>query len=563
MKNKKPLTPKQRERLAQEARRANAAKAEAAVIEKPPVPRETKWFFALLAMVLVFATLASVLFGFWVVDETEDPALTEYDTLRMRYFLDMDNMGKDFYSGRDVDVSSLYRGEVTDEEFEAEIKALLLANRKEVALGQKNTVIGYGDDVAYYVIGVKDEKGNAVLTNDFAAAEYTTSTMTVGKEAFGKDFDEKLVAMGVKPADTALDTKTSGTIVGDEVVIITLSAYQSEETKDASATDLTKKYKWKTTAAKQLANARFVLSEQQDALREALKGVTVGEEITFVLENYKLNSTDDATATAVKFDVCVHAVLTEKAKDITFTVPEDYFEETDDLDLSTYNGKTLTFSMIFPYVNDYEVPELDADFVTNTMKFETDASDVVTAFKDAKRAEINEIIREDLEAQYVDQLLGAMWNEAVFIAPMSENDKGFDTYQTLLVEQLAAFEEYFYEMVGYAVESEEELEAFAQYLGADSYYSYLAEKVQGNLLVYYVFRHAGLRISDEELEEAYRAYVDGLIADAGDAELYDEDYFILVNTKEGLYRKARTALVWEMVGDYLLSHNNFITEKAE
>ena len=81
--------------------------------------------------------------------------------------------------------------------------------------------------------------------------------------------------------------------------------------------------------------------------------------------------------------------------------------------------------------------------------------------------------------------------------------------------------------------------------------------------MFYIFRNAKMKISDDEMEKAYREYVDGLIEAAGDEELYNEDHFILLYTKEGLYRKARTQLVQDMVGEYLLAHNNLITEKAE
>ena len=110
MKNNKPLTPKQRERLAREARQKNAAKAAAAaaVKEKIPFPCETKWFIALLALLLVFATLASVLFGFLVVEWTENPYATVYETVRMKDYLDTSKMGKKFYTGLDVNVASAY-----------------------------------------------------------------------------------------------------------------------------------------------------------------------------------------------------------------------------------------------------------------------------------------------------------------------------------------------------------------------------------------------------------------------------------------------------------------------
>ena len=558
MKNKKPLTPKQRERLAREARQKNAAKT-SVVVKKAPVPRETKWFFALLAMVLVFATLASVLFGFLLVDWTKNPYATVYEDLRMKDYLDTSSMGKSFYSGLDVNVTDLYRGEATDEEFAEEINDLLLSHRtmSEEGLGQKNSTIDYGDDVAYFIIGVKDKNGKAVLTNDFAASRYTASTLTVGGRTFGANFDEVLAGLGLTPADTAMETDTNGILTGNEVVVITLYAYKGTKIKDANNADETKNYTWEASAAETRQTARLELSSLSAPLREKLTGAMVGEDLTFVLKDYKLSANDDAKASdAVKFEVRVHAVVTvEKAQEVTFVLPEDYFSADDGQDFTVLNGQTLTFSMIFSSVNNYDVPELDADFVTNTMKFETEEEDVVAAFKDAKRAELNARIRENLELRYVDKILRLLGSRAKFIT--------VNMPTAAINEQYTLLEEEYRQTFGTAPEGEEWLDAYAQqYYGVSDYYEVLTARVKAKLVVFYIFRHADLKISDEEMERAYRDYVDGLIASAGGAELYDEDHFVRLYTKEELYRRARTELVQEMVGDYLLSHNNLI-EKAE
>ena len=558
MKNNKPLTAKQRERLAREARQKNAAKAaaQAAVKTKAPVAKEAKWFVALVAALLALATLASVLFGFLVVRWTEDPYLSVYDTMRMKDYLDTSAMGKSFYSGGKYDMSSLYRGEVTEEELEDYLKTLLLQNRKEIALGQKNTAIGYGDDVAYYIVGVKDKDGKAVLTNDFAASSYTSSTLTVGKEAFGADFDEKLT--GVKPSETGLQTVTSGTLTGDEILIITLNAYKGTRKTDANDADENKNYSWSSTADKALSQARLDLAAQQEAFRNALVGKTVGEDISFILYNYKLTDDSSKASDAVRFELKVHAIAKETVKEITFHVPEGYFAQTDAEDLYLLNNTDLTFSVIIPYMNDYEVPTLDAAFVTETIKFETTETDeaaIVSAFKEAKRAELNDSITENLEKSYVQQIFYTLAGKAKFVTVTFPNEALNDEYTSLIEEYRAT--------VGTAPSSEDELNYFVQYYyGASTYNDVLTSNVKQMTVMYYIFRHAGLRITDEMLEEAYEAYVDELIAAAGDEEMYNEEHFILLYTEEKLYKQARENLVYELVSDYLLAHNTILTEKA-
>ena len=73
--------------------------------------------------------------------------------------------------------------------------------------------------------------------------------------------------------------------------------------------------------------------------------------------------------------------------------------------------------------------------------------------------------------------------------------------------------------------------------------------------MYYVFRDAGLKITDEMLEEAYREQIDELIETAGDPEIYDEEYFVDYYTKDKLYAQVRRDLVYHMVGEYLLDKN--------
>ena len=97
-----------------------------------------------------------------------------------------------------------------------------------------------------------------------------------------------------------------------------------------------------------------------------------------------------------------------------------------------------------------------------------------------------------------------------------------------------------------------------QVQSASSAVSYMAEqRIVQELFIHWVFYEEGLKITDEMLEEAYREYVDRLIASSSDPETYNEEYFVNLHGKDYLYSQARrTILIYEMVGDFLLANNN-------
>lgn len=552
MKNNKPLTPKQRERLAREARRKNAqtAAAQAAVREKTPIAKETKWFLALVAVILVLATLASVLFGFLVVKWTEDPYLSVYETIRMKDYFDTGAMGKSFYTGADYDMSQYYRGEVTEDELQEYMNNLRLANKKEVALGQKETAIGYGDEVVYYILDAKDEKGNAIAAikeqGYLVSSSYSSKSLTVGEEFYGPGFDEKI--QGVKPSDTSLQLTYSGALTGDEVVIISFNAYKGTKIKDAADADISKNYKWGTSASKTLSGARLDLASQQESFRNALAEKVVGEDFSFILTDYSLTNDSSKVDYAVKFEAKVVAVVTEeKAYDITFTVPEGFFAA-DDKEMQA------TLSVIIPYMNDYEVPALDEAFVTETLGFETEESDVVATFTEAKRVELNKSITEGLHKTYVQRIFYLLGGKAKFLANGVPDDMWYEEYYALLEEYRRTY--------GTMPASEDEFNSYASSYGASSYTEVVTSNAKNKLIMYYIFDHANLRITDEMLEEAYREHVDELIAAGGDG-VYTEEDILLLYTEEGLYKQARQNLVYDLVGEYLVEHNNIITESTK
>ena len=582
MKNNKPLTPKQRERLAKEARQRNAARpAAVAVAPKPAMSRGAKCFVTLVALLLVFATTASVLFGFCFSKWRVDPTASAFEDLSFKEYLMLEEMGDNFYVDKKIDLSAIYAAygkKVTEEDVDEYIRQLLFANRKEIALSQKTTPIGEGDDVYYYVIGVKDAAGNAILTNDFAATKYSLGVLTVGKAVFGEDFDKVITGKVPYPA-TSLTTGHYGTLTGNEVVIITLNAYKGEAKKNPTSEAPEGKYTFGTNPEKTIGSGRLDISTLDDRLKAALvENITVGEDVVFYLENYAINPNDSADpAACVRFEVRVDAIVTEeRTMDVTFKLPDNYFSGDDNNDLSKLNGTDVTFSMIIPYTNDYELPTLTKSFITETLGFETDAATdaaAVAAFKEAKLAEMEESRKEILHKSCISQIVKQLAEQTVtgvsgkasqiFIENEYSTDPADPAYNkkytAAINEAYEMLVEEFRSSYGRAPSSDE-LSSYAQNSYGGTVDAVVLSNFKQTLFMYYIFADAGLKITDAELDAAYEEHLDALVESVGDEELYGREYFLRVYTEDGLRKQAKKNLIYDVVGEYLLAHNELITE---
>ena len=401
-------------------RTQNAAKQAAPVAAKPKMEKEQKLFIALLALVLAFSisflTLGSILLVD-VLGDVKYPSV--YDQVRLSDYI---NVGRGVYRNNDVDLSSYYVEPYTLADMDDYLESLRYTHRAEVALNQKLTKLGYGDDFAYYIIRMEQD-GKPIMEEEHAAANYTSQlTMTLGKEFLGADFDRALAEAGICPNDTDRELRYNGKITGEDIISLSLHAYgvdQINKTDKASSTFLTTKNTLYAGGRVELAS----LLEKNAPLAEALIAgcQAIEEEFTFYLENYDLNENGktESEEKLVKFVATVNfAVVKETTVAVTFTLPTDFFsadsfagQNMTAAEIANYtalNGKQLTAYLIIPIMNDYELPALDAAFITKTLKFETDKTadaDVIAAYKEYALAEQNALLEKSLLNTYTGIML--------------------------------------------------------------------------------------------------------------------------------------------------------------
>ncbi len=557
---------KRRERI------ESAKRVAAPVAVKPRMEKAQKLFIALVALLCAFSISFLTLGTIVLVDIANDVKYGSiYDEIRLSDYI---NINKNIYRGNDVDLSGIYRAPYTLEDMDGYLESLRYEHRKLLTSSSKTATIGYGDDFAYFIIGVTKD-GAPIMTKDWAASDYDkTLSLTVGSGMFGDDFDEKLVALAIRPVDTDRELRYNGTVDSDDVIILSYDAYNVKTYYE----DLTK-CEFNTTRSKTVASNRVdlaALADKNAALAEAIVSncLAVEEPFEVILKDYDLDGNGEiATAEkAVKLSLTVNAVVTKETPvEVTFTVPEDYFASSYGEEYVAVNGKEITMSLLIMTMDDYELPVLNAAFIKETLKFETDKTadtEVIAAYKEHALAELNASLAKSLHNSYTSAMLNQFGMAANNNGAYAKGEYPEGTYEDAYYEaydsMIAAYASYY----GTTPSDQEAFDNFVvQYVyqtyGAQvqSFSDYCAQQAQSQvaqeLLMYYIFHKENLKITDEMLEEGYREYVDGLIASYGDAETYDEEYFINAYGKDTLYANARRKiLVYRVVGEYLLENNN-------
>lgn len=572
-------------------RAARAAVLTPPVEKKPPMPREKKFFISLTALLcalaLSFLTLGSVyLVG--VMNRVEYASL--YEKINLKEYVRME---KSDYTNQKIDLSGVYRAPYTLDDMDKYVEELLFSKREEVALGMKTSPIGYGDDVECYVLGaflVNDDGklADEILTGTFADKDYSTAAyLTVGLGSsslygisFGRALDDAIVALGAKPVDTYRVLRSNGKLSGGEVIAISYTAVKADSYDAAKPENA----KWGSTTTATSSSSRMDLAKLlsgtnaekrlANAIIENCKEIE--EPFEFVLTNYDSNG-DKTPEVAVKYTASVRFVIEEETTtDVIFTLPADHFKETGGAtkEQIALNGKKIALRMIFTYMNDYEVPSATAETLKGIDEgFETDKTsdaDVLAAFKAYSLNKLNGELEKYLHEAYLEEALTSLAatlyqsSKGVFGAKV---ESGKDPYPDGTREKAwyRAYDELMsaYNASGFASYGYT-LDQYVAYItgsqtSAQSYLNELADfGVAKELFIYYVFKNARLRVSDELLEETYKEYVDSLISSysAQDEETeYNEEYLVNEYGKDALYTEARAQAVRKLVGEYLLENN--------
>lgn len=588
-----PLSKKQRKKMEKQGIAIPAAKA-------PRVRKSKafKWTVALVSLICVFsivcATFGGILLARVIKNANTDPYASAYETVTMKRFFDTDKMGRSFYIGNKFDLSGIEKAYAAKDlaYMDEYIEELRFANRTLVKAGQKQTVIGKGDEVALYIIGAFDEDGNRIPADAMHLQSYIdpwtwydsstgTSYLPVMGAANlgGEGFDNALMALNVKPEDTHRDIRQNGKAEMDDIVCISYQLYkQKANTKvDDTKTDPIEKYTWDTsTVVAGKSGMRVTLSDAKEIEQTIANALianhsAIGEDYSFVLEDYNPtgNATDKGT---YRVDAHIHFVVeNEDYIDVTFTTEKDFFKEADGSNLTKYNGKDITLRVILLSTNDYEIPAFDRKFITETLKFEVTATDdagAVQEYKEKQLVIINEELAKQMQSAKISQVYLNLAEKASAGGYLVSSE--YPTSLTSSVRE-SAFEDLqsaFISTYG-TTPTEETLNSFAaayayQRTGGQAqistYSEYLELVVQSQvpqeLIMYYVLDDADLEVTNEEINAEFEKRLASYVENTTDPEKYTREYFINYYGGETTMKKQiRRDLVYDKVGNYLVENN--------
>lgn len=588
-----PLSKKQRKKLAKQGVKATPKTARA------KMSKVQKWTVALVSMICAFAMVCAVFGGILISRAIkaakENSIASSYESLTMERFFHTDQMGKAFYTMNAFDFSGINTAYAPKDMayMDAYVEDLCFDHRKLVKAGQRQTVVGKGDEVALYVIGAYNDKGERIPADDMHLQSYinpwmwqNSSTGAYGLPVIGagdlggESFDDALIALNVKPADTYREIRQNGMATMDDIVCVSYQLYKqkADTAVDDTKTDPVDKYTWSTTTAASKSGMRVTLSDAKEIDQTIAAALIanlpeLGEDYSFVLENY--NPTGNDTDLGVyRVDANIHFVVEdEKYIDVTFTADEDFFKEGDGESLTQYNGKELTFRLILLSSNDYEIPAFDRKFITETLQFEVKATDdagAVAEYKTKQLAIINEDLAETKRSQKISQMYLNLMEKAQKAGYLHNTDYPSSLADSVRESAFKDLQNRYISLYG-QTPTEESLNNFAASYAASlagaqitSYAEYLELVVQSQvpqeLIMYYIFRDAGLEVTDEEIDAEFEARLATYLENTDDPETYTREYFInYYGGETEMKKQIRHDLVYETVGTYLLENN---TEKA-
>lgn len=190
----------------------------------------------------------------------------------------------------------------------------------------------------------------------------------------------------------------------------------------------------------------------------------------------------------------------ENPCDVPVTFPEDYYE-----DLA---GKDVIFKVWVVYTVQYDIPELNEDYIKNTLKFNTDAEDVVAAYRDHVKALLEEESAEPKKNAILSEIFEILEkNTTVTQYPQAAVDY---YYQQYMVE----FNQYFaYYGAYYGCKTLEEFIPILLGLseGVD-WKEYTLEMcrnaVRSDLIIYSIAQKENITVTDEDYKNRIQYYLD-------------------------------------------------------
>lgn len=463
----------------------------------------TRIFLIVFASVALVGILASVIVAI-ALNANKNKSIDYMKTNLSKYV----TISADVYSSYDVKIEV---PEVTEKDLNNAIIKVLCKNKivpDDKPINRPNVTLSVGDvaNIYYrgYTLGEDGEKEYFDGGCNFTDSTYYS--LEIGSGSFISGFEYNLIGKNQK--DYATFTKlTSGNTASGDIIKLTYSSYHADGTARMAQ-----------TAIIDLSDPEAVDEEWGKGFAEYFNkhagkpiGVKFGTDADSEnkLRVESTRESDDVNPTDVYFDMTISEAyrISEGERLVVETYfPYDYNEE-------SLRNKTAYFEVYIKTAQDYETPELDDKFITETLKLKAEdlasfeGETLVEKYKSSLMADL----KEEYDAKVRSAVELALWDHVIANAnykklPESEVEEQYNSEIAEINSLYASGYSSYYSSVDYFALAYLGLESGSDWKKAvrDNAETAIKQK----LAFYYIIREENLIPEGEEYDAIYEEIFD-------------------------------------------------------
>ena len=464
----------------------------------------TRIFLIVFACVALVGILTASIFAIVAAVNKKNNRSFDYMKADLKKYV---VVSSDLYNSYEVQIDV---PEVSEQDFKDAILKVLCKNKitpDSPVINLPNVTLSAGDvaNIYYrgYTLGENGEKNYFDGGCNFG--DSSAYALELGSGSFIPGFEYNLLGKNQKDY-AAMEKLTSGSVQAGDIIKLTYSSYYADGTARMSQTatidlsDPTVDDTW---------GKGFVAY-----FTDNHKIITIGEKFATDETGNKLmvestRESDDTNPTDCYFDMTVSEVY--RVSEGERLVVEAYFPS-DYSNSEELKGKTAYFEVYIRTAKDYETPEYNDEFITNTLKISADdlasfeGATLVEKYENSVKAELeeayNEEVRSAVEVKFWDHIIA---NANFKKLPESEVNAKYNEDLAQISSIYASYSSYY-----------SSLDVFArEYLGLDSKADWQATlrsqaetAVKQKLAFYCIIRQENMLPSDNEYNEIYNRFFD-------------------------------------------------------
>ncbi len=524
-------------------------KAEVISAEERKRLDSTKIFLVVFACIALAGIIASIIFTV-AIGANNDQSI-DYMKVNLSKYL---YVSEDVYGNYDVTVEL---PAVSDKDVEYALQKVICQNKiipEGTVISVPNVTLSVGDVANIYYRGYTlNEDGSKKYFDGGCNFGSTIANLELGSGSFIPGFEANLVGKNQKDY-ASMEKVTDGTVVPGDIIKLTYSSYYSDGTARMAQTatidlgDPKTDETWGKGFVEYFSKNSAPIGEKFGTNEDSANKIIVE-----TVRESKDGSTDD-----VYFDMTISEVYRVSEGErlvVEAYFPVDYNEE-------TLKGKTAYFEVYIKTAKDYEVPELDEKFITETLKFTEDnlksyeGETLVDKYKAYVKAGLVEEYNSNVEA-IIDS---AFWDHVIKGAefkklPEADVEKEYnESISEITSTYNSGYSSYYSTIDAFAI----------AYLGLDSKADWKAtvrenaeQAIKQKLVFYYILREEDLVPKGEDYDKIYKVIFDEHVQSyldyykiTADSENYEEK---LAEAKTYVESQFTSTYWFELVAyDYLM-----------